>query len=108
MSSSMTRKFSIIARFMTFRRELGMLWRAFLAPETPMHLKALMLLAPLYLLSPLDVIPDFIPIAGWLDDAVIVPVLVSWIASLLPRTQSARPSGRRGGHRTIDGSWRWL
>ena len=104
----MTRKFSLLARFLTFRRELGLLWRAFLARETPMHLKVLMLLVPLYLISPLDLIPDFIPIAGWLDDAVIIPMLVSWIVSLLPRTAPVRPSRSNGGDKTIDGTYRRL
>ena len=104
----MARKFSLLARFLTFRRELGLLWRAFLTPETPMHLKALMLLVPLYLISPLDLIPDFIPIAGWLDDAVIIPMLVSWIVSLLPRTAPVRPSRRGGEDKTIDGTYRRL
>ena len=88
--------FSLIARFMTFRKELGLLWRAFLAPQTPMHLKVLMLLVPLYLLSPLDLIPDIIPLAGWLDDMVIVPMLVSWIVSLLPKSAPVHPRGRAG------------
>ena len=90
------RKFNLIARFLTFRRELGLLWRAFFAPETPMHLKALMLLVPLYLISPLDLIPDFIPIAGWLDDPVIIPMLVSWIVSMLPKAAPVQPRGRAG------------
>lgn len=108
----MTGKFSFLARFMTFRRELGMLWRAFLAPQTPLHLKALMLLVPLYLLSPFDLIPDFIPFAGWLDDAVIVPMLVSWLVGLLPQREPERARAPRrndgDGGPTIDGDWRRL
>ncbi len=106
----MSGKFSLLARFITFRRELVTLWQAFFAPETPMRLKALMLLVPLYLLSPLDLIPDFIPIAGWLDDAVVIPMLVSWIVSLLPKAAPVRPSRPTGtnGDRTIDGTWRRL
>lgn len=92
----------LITRFMTFRRELGTLWRAFLSPGTPLHLKALMLVVPLYLVMPIDLIPDFIPIAGWLDDAIIIPMLVSWIVSLLPKMAPSRAS------RTIDGTARRL
>ena len=51
---------------------------------------------PLYLLSPIDLIPDFIPLAGWLDDIVIVPMLVSWIVSMLPKAAPLRPRGRTG------------
>ncbi len=100
----------LLARFLQFRNELFALWRAFMAPGTPMHLKALMLLVPLYLLSPIDLIPDFIPLAGWLDDIVIVPMLVTWIFGLLSRYQSSPQSGsartsRRDGP-TIDGTYR--
>ena len=99
------RSFTLLNRFLQFRNELGLLWRAFRAPATPMHLKALMLLVPLYLLSPIDLLPDFIPFVGWLDDIVVIPMLVSWIVSLLPREQPARASA---GSKTIDGTWRRL
>lgn len=98
-----------MGRLLQFRTEVMILWRAFLAPGTPLHLKALMLLVPLYLISPIDLLPDFIPIAGWLDDIVIVPMLVSWIVGLLQRYQAAnatssqRPTGQGS---TIDGTWR--
>lgn len=91
----------MVFRFLTFRKELVTLWRAFMAAETPLHLKALMLLVPLYLLSPLDLIPDFIPFVGWLDDLVIVPLLVSRIVSMLPRAAEARST--RHDQRTDNG-----
>ena len=99
-------------RILQFRNELITLWRAFMAPGTPLWLKGLMLLVPLYLISPIDLIPDFIPIAGWLDDLVIIPLLVTWLVSLLPQnatsgsTYRARP-GQDGGP-TIDGTARRL
>lgn len=99
------RTFSLLARFLTFRRELATLWRAFLAPETPWHLKALMLLVPAYLLSPFDLIPDIIPFAGWLDDLVIVPLLVSWIFGMLPQRAPAYTRAPDGA-KVIDGTYR--
>ena len=78
-------RFKLLARILTFRRELATLWRAFIAADTPVHLKALMLLVPAYLLSPIDLIPDVIPFLGWLDDLVVVPLLVGWIVSMLPQ-----------------------
>lgn len=96
-----------MGRLLQFRTEVMILWRAFLAPGTPLHLKALMLLVPLYLLSPLDFIPDVIPVLGWIDDLVIVPLLVSWLVSLLPQPAPMRP--RRDAKGTvIDGEWRRL
>lgn len=95
-----------MGRLLQFRAELMILWRAFMAPETPVWLKGLMLVVPLYLISPLDLIPDFIPFAGWLDDLVVIPLLVSWIVGLLPQ-RATRTSASDNGS-TIDGEWRRL
>lgn len=106
MSLDMTqRPFTLLNRFLQFRTELGTLWRAFMAPETPLHLKALMLLVPLYLVSPIDLIPDLIPFVGWLDDIVVIPMLVSWLVSMLPRREPARARAA-SGDKVIDGTWR--
>jgi len=96
-----------MGRLLQFRRELITLWRAFFAPETPIHLKALMLLIPAYLISPIDLIPDFIPIAGWLDDAIVIPLLVTWIVGLLPQRAEARTTRDANGT-IIDGDYRRL
>lgn len=98
-------------RLLRFRNELLLLWRAFNAAGTPLWLKGLMLLVPLYLISPVDLIPDVIPFLGWLDDLVVIPLLVSWIVSLLPQNAAPRgayhanPSDVNGGP-TIDGTAR--
>lgn len=93
-------------RLLQFRTELLTLWRAFLAPETPLWLKALMLLIPAYLLNPFDFIPDFLPIVGWLDDLVIIPLLVSLLVRLVP--QRAPATTRSDGNPIIDGDYRRL
>lgn len=97
-----------MGRLLQFRNEIVMLWRAFMAPETPLWLKGLMLLVPAYLLVPLDLIPDFIPIAGWLDDLIIIPLLVSWLVTLVPRRAEARSRRNDDGGPTIDGTARRL
>ena len=96
-----------MGRLLQFRAELMILWRAFITPETPLWLKGLMLLVPLYLISPLDIIPDFIPFAGWLDDLVVIPLLVSWLVGLLPQ-RATRSRPRNDDGTTIDGDWRRL
>lgn len=95
-----------MGRLLRFRTELVLLWRAFLRPETPLRLKALMLTVPLYLLSPLDLIPDVIPVLGWLDDAIVIPLLVGLIVRLLPQPAPVR--NRPTGGQTIDGTARRL
>lgn len=96
-------------RLLRFRDELVVLWRAFFAPETPLWLKAAMLAVPAYLLMPLDIIPDFIPVLGWLDDAIVIPLLVSFLVSRLPRRQPAYArTDTRGKGPVIDGDFRRL
>ena len=93
-----------LLRFLTFRKELATLWQAFLSTHTPVHLKALMLLVPAYLLSPIDLIPDFIPLLGWVDDFVVIPMLVAFIVRLLPQPVKVYRDAQ--GNKVIDGNYR--
>lgn len=68
----------------SFKKELLMLWFALRDPRTPWYSKATALLAGAYLLSPVDLLPDVIPVAGYLDDLVIVPALIGLAVRLLP------------------------
>ena len=52
--------------------------------RTPIGAKILAACAIAYALSPVDLIPDFIPVIGYLDDLIILPVLVAWTIKLLP------------------------
>ena len=94
----------LLIRFVTFRKELATLWQAFVSPHTPVHLKALMLLVTAYLLSPIDLIPDFIPLLGWVDDFVVIPMLVGLIVRMLPQQAPVRSTSN--GDKVIDGSYR--
>jgi uncharacterized membrane protein YkvA (DUF1232 family) len=82
---------SALSRLLAFRDELATLWRAFLDPETPLWLKAAMVGVVLYLLSPFDLIPEFIPVLGLVDDVIIVPFAVNWIMRRLPPGVGAKP-----------------
>jgi uncharacterized membrane protein YkvA (DUF1232 family) len=53
-------------------------------PRTPWYAKALALCVAGYALSPLDLIPDFVPVLGYLDDAVIVPLGILAVVRLIP------------------------
>lgn len=48
-------------------------------PRTPWIARLVVVVAVAYALSPIDLIPDFIPVLGWLDDLVLLPLLI-WLA----------------------------
>jgi len=52
--------------------------------RTPWHAKFLILITLGYLLSPIDLIPDFIPVLGYLDDLIILPFLIAFSIKLIP------------------------
>jgi uncharacterized membrane protein YkvA (DUF1232 family) len=87
------------------------LWFAAKNPRTPWHAKALGMFVVAYALSPIDLIPDFIPVLGYLDDVLLLPGLIWLAVRLLPadvlaecrsqadewmRTKGSKPSSRAG------------
>lgn len=68
----------------TLKRELRVYQLVLKDPRTPKPAKWLLRLAVGYTLLPFDLIPDFIPVIGHLDDVLIVPVLVIIALKLVP------------------------
>ena len=66
------------------RRDAHAVYLAARDPRTPWYAKALAACVAGYALSPLDLIPDFIPVLGYLDDVVIVPLGILAAARLIP------------------------
>ena len=66
------------------KSESQVLMIAYKDKRTPVALKILIWITIGYLLSPIDLIPDFIPILGWLDDLIIVPSLIAVSLKLIP------------------------
>lgn len=60
------------------------LWFCQKHPETPLGAKIMAILIVAYALSPIDLIPDFIPIIGYLDDLIIIPIGVFLTLKMLP------------------------
>ena len=63
----------------SLKRDAVTLWFAYKNPGTPVLAKALCIFVVAYALSPIDLIPDFIPILGYVDDVLLLPALI-WIA----------------------------
>lgn len=111
------------------KRDALMLWFASRHPDTPWLARLLCVVAVAYALSPIDLIPDFIPVLGFVDDALLLPVLL-WVAlRLLPAhvvassrvqaqawmdAQRERPTSHAGAAFIVliwllgvYGAWRW-
>lgn len=67
-----------------FRRDILVMLLAMFHKDTPGKVRGLLLAAILYLLSPVDILPDTIPLLGIMDDVVIVPAAVYGLMRLLP------------------------
>ena len=74
-----------------FKRLLG-------DPRVPRRAKAMLALLVLYLAMPLDLVPDFVPVAGQLDDAILVAVVIAYVTRKAGRdvVQELWPGSDRG------------
>lgn len=65
-------------------RDAAVLWYAFRNPATPLLIKAGAALVAFYMISPIDFIPDALPMLGWLDDVTLLVFAVPAILKLVP------------------------
>jgi uncharacterized membrane protein YkvA (DUF1232 family) len=68
----------------TIRRDVVAVWIAARDPRVPWYAKLLAAGVAAYALSPIDLIPDFVPVLGYLDDVVIVPAGIFLTVRLIP------------------------
>jgi uncharacterized membrane protein YkvA (DUF1232 family) len=66
------------------KREVGALYFAARDPRTPILAKVVAIAVVAYALSPIDLIPDFIPVLGYLDDIILVPLGIMLVVRLIP------------------------
>ncbi len=66
------------------KAQLLTLWHCRSHPDTPLAAKLLAALVVGYALSPIDLIPDFIPVLGYLDDLILVPLGIALVVRLIP------------------------
>ncbi|KAI3594278.1 hypothetical protein D9X30_0510 [Cupriavidus sp. U2] len=112
------------------KRDGVALWFACRHPDTPWYVKALGAFVVAYALSPIDLVPDFIPVLGYIDDVLLLPALIWLAVRLMPaavlassREQAsawmaasgAKPRSRWGVVLVVSvwavvayGIWRWL
>jgi len=101
-------RFDLRAWARLLKRDIVALWIAARDRRTPWSAKAVAGAVAAYALSPIDLVPDFIPVLGYLDDLLIVPLGIALAVRLVPaalmaefRAQAAlrfsHPSSRAGG-----------
>lgn len=78
--------FRLWSWFKLVRKDLVLLFFAWRNPATPRYLKVMLWMALGYLISPIDFVPDYLPVIGLVDDMTIVPALLYSISHLLPPT----------------------
>ncbi|HLZ32057.1 MAG TPA: YkvA family protein [Chloroflexota bacterium] len=89
------------------KRETVALYLVARDPRTPWYARVLVAVVVGYALSPIDLIPDFIPVLGYLDDLILVPAGIALVIRLVPaevmadcreqaRTRADRPISRIG------------
>ena len=66
------------------RENVHVLWMAFGDRRTPWYAKVLMAVVVAYAVSPVDLIPDFIPVLGYIDDLVLVPAGIYLALKMVP------------------------
>lgn len=83
------------------KRDAVALWIAARDPRVPWYVKAAAAAVAAYALSPIDLIPDFVPMLGYLDDIIILPLGIWLVVRLVPdelmtefRKQAARQDGK--------------
>lgn len=70
--------------FRTAGRDVLVLWYACRNPAAPLLLKAVALLAALYVLSPIDLIPDWLALLGWVDDVSLLALGIPLLLAAAP------------------------
>ena len=75
-------KFKIKAKELKY--DLSALYLAYKRKDVPLLAKIVIIVAVGYALSPIDLIPDFIPVIGYLDDLILVPIFITIAIKLIP------------------------
>lgn len=84
-------------RARALKREIYALYGAYRDPRTPWYARVVVACVVAYALSPIDLIPDFVPILGYLDDVILLPLGIALALRLIP-ANVMRESRARAEH----------
>lgn len=71
-------------RAASLKRDIPAVFLALKSKNTPIFAKILAAVTVAYALSPIDLIPDFVPVLGYLDDVLLLPALIALTVKLIP------------------------
>jgi uncharacterized membrane protein YkvA (DUF1232 family) len=74
---------------LTLKRDTFAVYLAARNPDTPWYVKIIAIVVAAYAFSPIDLIPDFIPILGYLDDLILIPLGIWLVVALMPEQAMA-------------------
>ncbi len=89
-----TLKAKLAAWARSFKQQTLVVYFAARDPRTPFLVRLLAVLVAAYALSPIDLIPDFIPVIGYLDDLLLLPLGIALIVKLTPAEVIASAKAR--------------
>jgi uncharacterized membrane protein YkvA (DUF1232 family) len=90
-------------RARALKQEVLAVYLAARDPRTPWYAKGLILLIVAYALSPIDLIPDFVPVLGYLDDLIIIPGGI-WLAIRMIPPEVLAEARETASTRCVEGS----
>lgn len=84
------------------KQQVVLVWLAARHPDTPWYVKVLAAVILAYAFSPIDLVPDFVPVLGYLDDVILIPLGIALLLKLLPpevvdacRAEAAQRAGQK-------------
>jgi Uncharacterized conserved protein len=80
----MLKKIDLRQRAKKLKKNIPAVFLAFKHKSTPWYAKAVLGITLVYALSPIDLIPDFIPVFGYLDDVILLPALIALAIKMIP------------------------
>ncbi|WP_394700174.1 YkvA family protein [uncultured Desulfosarcina sp.] len=99
------------ARARLLKTEIHALWLACQDPRVPRRARLLAALVAAYALSPIDLIPDFIPVLGYVDDMILLPLGILLVVKMIPadvladcRARAKEASLRKGASGAVLGA----
>ena len=82
----MVKKIDLGQRAKKLKNDIPAVFLAFQHKDTPWYAKAVLGITLIYALSPIDLIPDFIPVLGYLDDVILLPALIALAIKMIPKS----------------------